>query len=598
MKVRKFRLLLMILAVMIVGVLGKDFISTGKGIVYAATATKEAGSFSTFQKEPEDDGFQDIGGVRLYTLDGKAPKENNQPTEEDIDSAMEAVSMRTGAIASRDWYSYSSKYFFQSLNNEQKKLYKDMYAYCMYYLVTEDANSESPANYTTTQITLNGKIVNESLTKFFKYSTYSISSMDAADVLLVFLYENPQFYFLDNGAILLGDGSGFCLTLFDIFGDSRSRADMTEKIFNKVDSYAAQVAAQKTDYDKVKKAHDLLCENNTYAFSGNLGLPEMYDQSIYSSIIMQKTVCAGYSKGAEAILRKAGIPAICVTSTDKGYHAWNMVKVGANWYNLDITWDDEKEENPYDVRIPFTLNYFMLVSDKNVVKYDYDLKGNPKESHKYKEIWGYLTKPVSLNNYSASTYMNSNNSTALPDYNAKGELNSVYLPEVKPVITLAAKKFAYTGSVIKPAVTAVKAGGYAMDASKYTVTYTSAKKVGKYKVTVTMNPSSGYTGSAKAEFTIVPKKTSLKKVSSGSGTIKVKVKKVSSQATGYQIQVSTKKSFKSKKTAWLKNYKKTSKTISGLKSGKKYYVRVRTYKTVKGKKYYSEWSKVKKVKVK
>ena len=70
-------------------------------------------------------------------------------------------------------------------------------------------------------------------------------------------------------------------------------------------------------------------------------------------------------------------------------------------------------------------------------------------------------------------------------------------------------------------------------------------------------------------------------------------------ATGYQIQYSTNSSFTSgKKTVTVKGASNVSKTITDLKTKKNYYVRIRTYKTVEGKKYYSAWSAKKKVTIK
>lgn len=81
-------------------------------------------------------------------------------------------------------------------------------------------------------------------------------------------------------------------------------------------------------------------------------------------------------------------------------------------------------------------------------------------------------------------------------------------------------------------------------------------------------------------------------------TIQVQWKKLSG-ITGYQVQVALNKKFKKgKKTYTVKKAKTTKKTIKKLKRKKKYYVRVRAYKTVKGKKYYGKWSKAKTVKVK
>ena len=68
--------------------------------------------------------------------------------------------------------------------------------------------------------------------------------------------------------------------------------------------------------------------------------------------------------------------------------------------------------------------------------------------------------------------------------------------------------------------------------------------------------------------------------------------------TGYQIQYSTDSKFKkSVKTVTISKNGTTSTTISKLTKDKKYYVRIRTYKTVSGTKYYSSWSKVKNVKI-
>ena len=69
--------------------------------------------------------------------------------------------------------------------------------------------------------------------------------------------------------------------------------------------------------------------------------------------------------------------------------------------------------------------------------------------------------------------------------------------------------------------------------------------------------------------------------------------------SGYEIQLATDKKFKkNKKTITIKKQKTTKATVKKLKAKKKYYVRVRTYKTVNGKKVYSAWSKIKTVKTK
>ena len=95
-----------------------------------------------------------------------------------------------------------------------------------------------------------------------------------------------------------------------------------------------------------------------------------------------------------------------------------------------------------------------------------------------------------------------------------------------------------------------------------------------------------------------PKSASIKKVKGAKKAILVTWKKVSG-VNGYEIQVATDKKFKkNKKTVNIKKQKTTKTTVKKLKAKKKYYVRVRTYKIVNGKKVYSSWSKVKSVKTK
>ena len=95
-----------------------------------------------------------------------------------------------------------------------------------------------------------------------------------------------------------------------------------------------------------------------------------------------------------------------------------------------------------------------------------------------------------------------------------------------------------------------------------------------------------------------PKSASIKKVKGAKKAILVTWKKVSG-VSGYEIQLATDKKFKkNKKTVTIKKQKTTKTTVKKLKAKKKYYVRVRTYKIVNGKKVYSSWSKVKSVKTK
>ena len=98
---------------------------------------------------------------------------------------------------------------------------------------------------------------------------------------------------------------------------------------------------------------------------------------------------------------------------------------------------------------------------------------------------------------------------------------------------------------------------------------------------------------------VTVKKTTLKSAKNAKGKKLVVKWKKNTAGNGYQIQYSTSKKFaKGNKTKTISKNKTTSYTIKKLKKKKTYYVRIRTYKKVSGKTYYSEWSSMKKVKIK
>ena len=152
----------------------------------------------------------------------------------------------------------------------------------------------------------------------------------------------------------------------------------------------------------------------------------------------------------------------------------------------------------------------------------------------------------------------------------------------------------YTGKAIKPEP-AVKYGGSALaKGTDYTLSYKANKNVGL--ATVTVKGKGKYVGSVSKTFRIKPKKVALSSLTAGKKQLTVKWKKTA--GAGYQLQYSLKSSFSSKKTVTITSYATVKKVIKGLKSGKTYYVRIRGYKKVNGKAYYSAWSKALKKKVK
>ena len=150
----------------------------------------------------------------------------------------------------------------------------------------------------------------------------------------------------------------------------------------------------------------------------------------------------------------------------------------------------------------------------------------------------------------------------------------------------------YTGKNITQSITVKYNGKTLKNGTDYTVSYSSNKNIGTATVKVTGKGS--YAGTITKTFKINPAKQEIQKLTAKSKAFFVDWAQKGS-ATGYEIQYATNSKFTSAKKVTIKNNKTDKTTVSKLSGKKKYYVRVRSYTTVKGTKYYGAWSSVKNV---
>ena len=158
-------------------------------------------------------------------------------------------------------------------------------------------------------------------------------------------------------------------------------------------------------------------------------------------------------------------------------------------------------------------------------------------------------------------------------------------------ISLSTTKYTYNGKAKRPTVKGLSAF---VNGTDYTIAYKSNVKSGKATVTVTGKGDCAGFSAKTATFRIVPNKAAISKLTKGKRNMKVRIKSQKKAAvSGYQIAYKYGKSGKYKKVTTTKLTKK----IRKLKTKKYYYVKVRAYKKIDGKKYYGTYSKIKKIKV-
>ena len=202
----------------------------------------------------------------------------------------------------------------------------------------------------------------------------------------------------------------------------------------------------------------------------------------------------------------------------------------------------------------------------------------------------------------SARYYNADKTRAASNAYCKVTVKGLKQEATPKTITLSKKRFTYNGKTQKPKVTVKNAKGKVIPASNYAVKYSGkCKNVGVYKMTLTFKGD--YKGTKTKNFVIEPKTTSIRSLKAGKKSFAVKWAKKTTQVSGYKVEYSTDKNFKksvNSKVAFKNN--SVSRKMKNLKAKKTYYVRVRTYKTVKynGKNVHihSKWSTVKKVTVK
>lgn len=448
-----------------------------------------------------------------------------------------------------DWDCYSNDYYYSKLTQPERLLYERMDAVCGQML---DSDSLAAAKY---EVNRNGKKAVGRGTKMI--STQGLSSDQVKKVYEIFIYANPQYYFLSNtryvktGEVALG--------IYDAFASGSVRAGATKQVFAKIAAMQRQIDTTGTVYDTDLQIHELICDKVDYQtadYEVTDAADPYYTQTIYGALTTGKTVCAGYTKLYELLCNYFGIDCIAVTSDD---HAWNLVRYGAHWYIVDTTWDDSYDRKAY-----------FHISERQMRKKD------QANSHVAKSLYAGLMPTA--------------------DVAFSESLKSVYgLEQPQVQITDTADGLTITMDSTAGSVYYTLDGTEPGSADAYEDPI-ELRDAGDYIVTaVTME-----NGSLSSAYEIFPVHIADGSVSIRSvNNLKGKQLRVLFQAngsySGYEISYASKSDFSNQKSAKIGT---TAARIKKLVIGKTYYVRVRGYRTdAYGNYYYTPYSKAKKMKV-
>lgn len=176
--------------------------------------------------------------------------------------------------------------------------------------------------------------------------------------------DNPDLFFVSSSlSYNYYTSTGNIAYIFPEFSMDKEEVAAAVEVFNEGAQKAlSSVDSTMTDLQKALVLHDCICD---LAYYPQVDLSTQ-DKSIYHSayglFYNGEAVCAGYSLAYSYLLNQAGVPCEYVASDDM-QHAWNKVKIGDNWYNVDCTWDDLDFSNDFTIHGSMG-HYCFLKSDE------------------------------------------------------------------------------------------------------------------------------------------------------------------------------------------------------------------------------------------
>ncbi len=234
------------------------------------------------------------------------------------------------AVNARDWSIYTSKLARSGLTFEEATLYDRYDELCRRYI--DDASLNGVSN--------DGYFMSDSV----PYGDLNLTKDEAVHIAHWFKYNNPQYYFIDSRVFTYGSSNKLSFCIYDFASDGEERVKITNELFDKLDGWVA-ASNGATTWEKELSANNLLCKNIFYNHDYVTNHDRM-GQTMYSAVMLQGTVCAGYAAAFSAMMNASGVDTAVVLSPT---HAWNVVRYDdGNYYAVDVTWNDNDndDDNP------------------------------------------------------------------------------------------------------------------------------------------------------------------------------------------------------------------------------------------------------------
>lgn len=163
-----------------------------------------------------------------------------------------------------------------------------------------------------------------------------VTFSEADNVVKAVFYDHPELFWMDSGFSYKFVENDICVQITLQFNETFENIDKARKEFDsKANEIIEEASKLNDDYEKEKYVYEIILATTEYDEKASV------NQSAYSTLVNGKSVCAGYARAFQYVMTKLKIPTYYCAGKAEG-HAWNIVKLENGYYNVDLTWDDEK----------------------------------------------------------------------------------------------------------------------------------------------------------------------------------------------------------------------------------------------------------------
>lgn len=180
------------------------------------------------------------------------------------------------------------------------------------------------------QIYANAKALNQAFSP-----VEPIKARQLKDIFSAVYNDHPELFWVDTAYSCRHMRNGDCVEIgLSFYRTAKNLTQESAEFERAAEEILSAARGLSNDYDKERYVHDMLIRSIDYVKSAEM------NQSAYSALVGGRTVCAGYARAFQYLLQQLQIPCYYCTGFAGEDHAWNIVKLGDGFYNVDVTWDD------------------------------------------------------------------------------------------------------------------------------------------------------------------------------------------------------------------------------------------------------------------